>query len=94
MREETLQLAIQLRRQGLVVREDERWPPVSPDDVGDRHRLPRPSDAEERLKAIPALESGGELADCVRLVPRWGERGLELEGSHGDGNIAYRDMFG
>jgi hypothetical protein len=62
VREEALELPVELRRQRLVVRQHERRPPVVGDDVRHRHRLPRARDAEQRLEAVAADEAGGQLS--------------------------------
>jgi hypothetical protein len=51
--------------------------------VRHRHRLSRPGDAEQRLEAIAARESGRELGDRARLVAGGLEWGTEVEFSAG-----------
>ncbi len=72
VREELLELAVELRRERLVVGQDEGRPAAGGDDLGHRHGLARSGDALERLPLVPAREAGGKLGRGFRLIP--GER--------------------
>ena len=82
--EEPLQLAVQLGRERLVVRQHEGGAPEVRHHVRHRHRLPRPRHAQEGLVSLTAGEARGELADGARLVSRRRERGHELERHAGE----------
>src|SRR5439155_22551698 len=77
VREELLELAVQLRRERLVVREHERGPAGSGDDLGHRDLLPVSGDALEVLPLVAARETRRELGRGLRLIP--GERPREDE---------------
>src|ERR1019366_530728 len=95
VRKEGLELAIELRGEGLVVREDEGGPADVPDDTGDGHRLAGACDAEERLESIAAHEPRRQFRDSARLVAGGLEWGLEIELCTGHArNIRYRCLFG
>jgi hypothetical protein len=66
--EELLELAVELGRERLVVRDDERRPLHLGDDVGHGEGLARPGDPEEHLGAIPTPQRLGELDDRARLI--------------------------
>src|SRR5919198_4374406 len=97
MRQEALELSVELSRERLVVREHERGPAVMLDDVGHRHRLAGPGYAEERLEAVALLEPTSELGDCLWLVAGGLEWRLEVEsgGRHGpEYSARFRGLFG
>ncbi len=81
-REELAHLAVELRRQRLVRREDQGRALDGPDDVGHRERLARAGHAQQRLLCQPALESVDEARDRGRLVAGGFEIGNELESVH------------
>ena len=68
VREERLELARELRRQRLVVGDDERRLLHLLDDLGDRVRLARARRAQEDLRLLAVLDAGRELLDGLRLV--------------------------
>src|SRR5262249_61867634 len=76
------ELARQLSRQALVGGEDQRRPLRPLDRPGDRERLPRPGDAEERLEPVAPLDAGHESFDRLGLVARGRERANGCEGGH------------
>ena len=59
LREEPLELLVELRGERLVVREDERGAVERLDDLRHRERLPRAGDAEEDLVLLPLPEARG-----------------------------------
>ena len=63
LREETLHLAVELRRQRLVGRHHQRRPALAGDDVGHGEGLARPGDAQQHLVALAAFDAGDELLD-------------------------------
>ena len=67
-REKRLEFAVQLGCKGLVVAQDESRPLQSLDDVGHRESLSGSGDAEQGHVTHPALESGDQLRDGLRLV--------------------------
>ena len=77
VREEALELTVELGRERLVVRENERRTAKVLDDVGHRHRLPGPGDPEQRLESVSALQASGQLRDSLWLVTRRLKRRLE-----------------
>src|SRR3989475_6291447 len=78
LREERLELAVELGGQGLVVGQHERGAPEPGDDVGHGHRLAGAGDAQQRLVAIVPREAPGQLPDSTRLIPRRRERRYEV----------------
>src|SRR5690606_34468001 len=68
VREERLELAVELGRQGLVRRHHQGRLLHLLDDVGDGVGLARAGDAEQGLLGQAALEAGHELFDRLRLV--------------------------
>ncbi len=68
LREEGLELAIQLRRQGLVVGEHQRGSLHLLDDVRDREGLAGARDAQQRLVSQAALQPVDEFFDRLGLV--------------------------
>ena len=74
LREERLELAIELRRQGLVVAQDERRPVELRQHIGNSEGLARAGHPEQCLGTVAPLQSLDELLDGLRLVAR----GLEV----------------
>ena len=68
MREELFELGIELGGERLVVRNDERGPIQRLDHVGDRERLARTGDAEQRLMPVASLDRLNQLGDRLSLV--------------------------
>ena len=77
--EELLELAVELRRERLVVRDDQRRPLHLRDHVRDREGLARAGDAEQHLVAVAAAQARRELLDGPRLVARGLEVAPEIE---------------
>ena len=65
---ERLELAVELRRQRLVRREDERRALRRLDHLGHGEGLARAGDAEQHLRAVVALDALDQFTDRVRLV--------------------------
>ena len=68
VREERLELPVELGRQGLVRRHDDGRLLHRLDHVGDGVGLARAGDAQQRLLRQPGLETGHQLVDRLRLV--------------------------
>ncbi len=68
VREERLELAVELGGERLVGREDERRALRRLDDLGRRVGLARAGDAEQHLVALLRVDAGDELRDRRRLV--------------------------
>ena len=66
--EKLLELAVKLRRERLVVGEDQRRPPGLGDDLRHRHGLARPGDAPERYMPVAGSERAQEPGRRRRLV--------------------------
>ena len=66
--EERLELAVELRRQRLVRREDEGRALRRLDHLGHGEGLARAGDAEQHLRAVVALDALDQLLDRLRLV--------------------------
>ena len=66
--EELLEFGIELRRQGLVMGDDERGPIELADDIRHRESLARAGHTEERLMAIAGLDRLQHLRDRLALV--------------------------
>jgi hypothetical protein len=66
---------------------------VRGDDIGERHRLARSGDAEERLVPIAPDQSGGELSDGLGLVSGGSEGGNDFNLRHA-GIYRIRVFFG
>ena len=79
MREELAELAVELRRQRLVLRQHQRRPLHALDDVGDRVGLARAGDAEQRLLRQPGLEALDQARDRLRLIAGGRIRRNQLE---------------
>src|SRR5262249_54449370 len=87
---ELTKLAIELGRQGLVVRDHQRRATPARDRAGDRVRLARAGDAEQCLVALSALEARNQLVDrrgliAARRVPWMGAEGAGRGGVGGEG---------
>ncbi len=80
--EELAQLARDLCGERLVGREQDRRLLHLRDHAGDRERLARARDAEERLVPLSGLDALGQTRDRVRLVTGRGELGDQLELRH------------
>ena len=68
LREEALELAVELRGERLVVRDDERRPVDPGDDVGHGEGLAGAGHAEQHLAAGPRRRAPDQLLDRLRLV--------------------------
>ena len=79
VREELLELAVELGGQGLVVRHDQRGPLLGLDDVGHGERLARAGHAHEHLVLRCRAEPVDEGVDGLRLIAGGLEGGDELE---------------
>ena len=77
--EERLELAVELRRQRLVRREDERRALRRLDHLGHGEGLAGAGDAEQHLRAVVALDAFDQFADRHRLVALRLEVGLDDE---------------
>jgi hypothetical protein len=65
---ELAELGVELRRQRLVRRQDQRRTAAAGDDVGHGVGLSRAGDAEQGLEREPVLQSLEQLLDRLRLV--------------------------
>ena len=81
-RQELLHLAVQLRGEGLVVREDERGLAVGRDGVGQGHRLATAGHAQQGLVLVATDEPRRQLGDGARLVAGRFKRGADLKSGH------------
>ena len=68
--EKVFELRVELRRERLVMRDDERRPITACDDIGHRKRFPRTRDTKKRLVFITFLDRGYEFLDRLRLITR------------------------
>src|SRR5207245_3962269 len=68
LREELLELPVELRGEGLVVREHQRGPSGLRDDLRHRHGLAGAGDAAERYMAVAGGQRGRETGRRVRLI--------------------------
>ena len=82
LREQLAELARELRGQALVGREHERRALHPLDHLGDRERLPRAGDPEQRLVPLAVLEPLHQGGDRLGLVARGREIGDQLELGH------------
>ncbi|MNZ86664.1 hypothetical protein D3C78_1054910 [compost metagenome] len=80
--EEAPELAVQLRRQGLVGRQHQGRALHLGDHVGDAEGLARAGHAEQGLVRQPRLETLDHLADRFRLVAGRLEAGNKVESGH------------
>ena len=79
VREELLELRVELRGERLVVRDDQRGLLEVPDDVRRRESLARAGHAEQRLVPVPGLEGFRQFRDRLRLVALGLVAGSEFE---------------
>ena len=79
LREEFLELRIQLRRQRLVVRHDERGPLGALDDLRDGVRFARARSAQQGLIALPLLQAIDQTFNRLRLIAHRLEVGNQFE---------------
>ena len=79
VRKERLELAVELRGQRLVRREDQRGALRLLDHLRHREGLARAGDAEQHLGAVVALDALDQVADRLRLVALGLEVGLDDE---------------
>jgi hypothetical protein len=89
LREEAPELAVELRGQSLVVRDDQRGARRGLDHVGHREGLARAGHPEQGLVLVPAADRLVQLLDGARLVPERLVRRDQLERSRGQ--VAHRD---
>ena len=82
VREEFLELAVELRRQRLVVRDHQRRLVEMRNDVRHRERLARARHTEQALRPFARLDPAHELLNRLRLIPRRRKRAMKFE-SHG-----------
>ena len=80
--EKPLELVEELRREGLVVGDDQGRPLQALDDVGDGEGLARPGDAEQHLGGAALLDAADEGLDAAPLVPLRAEGRDETEAGH------------
>ena len=79
-REEPLEFAVQLGRQGLVVRDDQRRATVCGDGACHRNRLSRAGDTQQCVEPFVARRQAlGQFGDGARLVAGQREGQLEFE---------------
>jgi hypothetical protein len=79
VREELLELAVELRRERLVVRHHERRALHALDHIGNAEGLARAGHAQQRLVREPALEPLDEALDRRRLITGGRVVGLQFE---------------
>src|SRR5262249_5567254 len=72
--------SVQLRRESLVVRENEGGTTVIRDDVRQGHGLSRPGDAKQGLVTVSPLETITQTLDGFRLISRRLEGSKDFEG--------------
>lgn len=82
VREERLELAIQLRGQGLVRCQYQCRALYLRDDIGDAEGLARTGHTEQRLVRQPGFDAFHQLANGFRLIAGGFEAGDELEFGH------------
>ncbi len=82
VREERLELAIELRGQRLVRRQHQRGPLHMGDDVGDAEGLARAGNAQQRLVRQPRLDAFDHLPNGLRLIAGRLETGDQFELGH------------
>jgi hypothetical protein len=81
LREQRLELLVELRRQGFVVGDDQCGPLHGLDDIGHREGFPRARDPEKDLVRVPAFYPPGQFLDGTGLVAPGFEFGDEPEGA-------------
>ena len=69
MREEVLELLVELRGQNLVVRHDQRRPLQRLDHLAHGERLARAGDAQQHLVLFALHHAAHQLLDGLTLVP-------------------------
>ena len=79
VREKRLEFLVKLRRERLVVRENQRRLAHVLDDVRHRESLARTGHAKQRLELFSAVKSLGQFLDGFRLVARRAVRAHELK---------------
>ncbi len=79
VREKRLEFLVELRRERLVVRQNQRRLAYVLDDVRHRESLAGTCDAKQRLELLPVLETFGEFLYGLRLVARRSVRAHEFE---------------
>ena len=90
LREELLELLVELGGEGLVVRHDQRRLLDGLDDLGGGERLPRARRAEQHLVAKAALDAVRQLGDRRRLVAGRLVGGVDLQVGHGTDDSSRR----
>jgi hypothetical protein len=85
VREELLELAVELRRKGLVVRQHERRALHRLDDVSDGKSFATSRDAEQRLVRQPRFDPFDELRDRLGLIAGRVVLTRELKSGRGSG---------
>ena len=68
VREERLELVVELRRQGLVMRQDQRGAIQLLDDLGHREGLARSGDAEQHLVLVAVQNAARQRLDRLPLI--------------------------
>ena len=79
LREEALELAVELGGEGLVGRQDQRRALRRLDDLGHGEGLAGAGDPEQHLPALAVMQPSGELVDRLRLIAPRLEVGHEIE---------------
>lgn len=79
MRQERLELLVELGCQRLVVREHQSRLLKLLDHVGRRKRLAGPRRPEQDLAILPGAKTVGELGNCSRLIAGRLKRADDLE---------------
>ncbi len=80
LREELLELAVELGRQGLVVGEDQRRAVERLDDIGHGEGLPGTGHAQEGGVILPGTDPPDQLLDRLGLIAERGVGAMELKG--------------
>ena len=80
VREKLFKLAVELRRERLVVAQDERWTLRLLKHIGNGERLARTRHAKQRLILLAAVQAVHKLPDGLRLVACRLEWRVNLEG--------------
>ena len=75
LREELAELGVELRRERLVRRHDQRRPAEARDDVGHRVGLARAGDAEQRLEREPVVAC---LRSSLSIASGWSPAGANV----------------
>jgi len=79
IREELLELAVELGRQRFVVRNDQCRLVELRDDVRHREGLARPRYTQQALGSLIGLDAADELFDRLRLIAGRLKRAMEFE---------------